>query len=129
MIRQPQREQANRLMVKTLDQVFIARAREGLGCSCFAAQALTELVKEVYFPWLSQPEAIQAGKLAMTVVSADEPGTNPWRDARWCRSSCPSTLAKKTISTAFHTAPMVWPPCVSGRLSAWPMRPSIKVGC
>jgi len=77
MIRQPEREQINRLMVKTLDQVFIARAREGLGCSLFEAQALTELVKEVYFPWLSQPDAIQAGQLAMTVVSADEPGHKP----------------------------------------------------
>ena len=77
MIRHPQREQANRLMVKTLDQVFIARAREGLSCSFLEAQALTELVKEVYFPWLSQPEAIQAGQLAMTFVSADEPGHKP----------------------------------------------------
>lgn len=51
MIRQPRREQANRLMVKTLDQVFIARARKGLRCSCLAAQALTELVKEVYVRW------------------------------------------------------------------------------
>lgn len=77
MIRQPEQEQLNRLTVKTLDQVFIARAQEGLGCSLFEAQALTELVKEVYFPWLSQPEAIQAGQLAMTAVSADEPGHKP----------------------------------------------------
>jgi hypothetical protein len=32
MIRQPEPEQINRLMVKTLDQVFIARAQEGEGC-------------------------------------------------------------------------------------------------
>jgi len=66
MIRQPEREQLNRLTVKTLDQVFIMRAKEGLGCSQFEAEALTNLVKEVCFPWLSQPEAIQAGQLAMT---------------------------------------------------------------
>ena len=77
MIRQPEREQLNRLNVKTLDQVFITRVKEGLGCSMFEAQALTELVKEVYFPWLSQPEAIQAGQLATTAVSADEPGHKP----------------------------------------------------
>lgn len=77
MIRQPEQEQLNRLTAKTLDQVFIARAQEGLGCSLFEAQALTELVKEVYFPWLSQPEAIKAGQLAMTAVSADEPGHKP----------------------------------------------------
>lgn len=74
MIRQPQQEQINRLSVKTLDQVFVARAQEGLRCSLFEAQALTELVREVYFPWLSQPEAVQAGQLAIIAVSADEPG-------------------------------------------------------
>ena len=77
MIRQPEREQLNRLTIKTLDQVFIMRGKEGLGCSQFEAEALTGLVKEVYFPWLSQPEAIQAGQLAMTAVSADEPGHKP----------------------------------------------------
>lgn len=77
MIRQPEREQLNRLTVKTLDQVFIMRVKEGLGCSHFEAEALTELVKEVYFPWLSRPEAIQAGQLALTAVSADEPGHKP----------------------------------------------------
>jgi len=45
MIRQPAREQLNRLTVKTLDQVFIMRAKEGLGCSQFEAEALTNLVK------------------------------------------------------------------------------------
>ena len=69
MIRQAEREQDNRLMVKTLNQVFVARAREGLGWFLFEAQPLTELVREVYFPWPSQPEAIQAGQLAMTTVS------------------------------------------------------------
>jgi hypothetical protein len=77
MIRQPEREQLNRLTTKTLDQVFAMRVKEGMGCSQFEAQALTDLVKEVYFPWLAQPEAIQAGQLAMTAVSADEPGHKP----------------------------------------------------
>jgi hypothetical protein len=77
MKRQPELEQMHRLSVKTLDQVFVARAQEGLGCSLFEAQALTELVRDVYFPWLTQPEAIQAGQLAMTAVSAEEPGHKP----------------------------------------------------
>ena len=77
MIRQPEREQLKRLTAKTLDQVFVMRAREGLSCSRFEAEALTELVKEVYFPWLAQPQAVQAGQLAMTVVSTDEPGHKP----------------------------------------------------
>ena len=77
MRRQPAGEQLHRLTVKTLDQVFTMRAKEGLGCSQFEAEALTGPVMEVYFPWLSQPEAIQAGQLAMTAVSADEPGHKP----------------------------------------------------
>jgi len=77
MIRNAEREQLNRLTVKTLDRIFLTRAKEGLGCSMFEAQALTDLVKEVYFPWLSQPEAIQVGQLVLTAVSADEPGTKP----------------------------------------------------
>ncbi len=77
MIRQPSVEQEQRLTVKTLDQVFVARVQAGLGCSLFEARALTELVKEVYFPWLAQPEAVHAGQLAITAVSADEPGHKP----------------------------------------------------
>jgi hypothetical protein len=77
MKRQPEREQLNRLTVKTLDQAFIIRVKEGLGCSQFEAEALTDLVKEVYFPWLSQPEAIQASLLPMTAVSAHAPGYQP----------------------------------------------------
>ncbi len=73
MVRKTAREQLDRLTVKTLDQVFIVRAQEGLNCSLFEAQALTDLIEEVYFPWLSRPEAIQAGQLALTAVSADEP--------------------------------------------------------
>lgn len=77
MIRQPKRSQTNRLTVKTLDQVFIARACQGLSCSLFEAQALSELVREVYFPWLSDPQSIQDGQLAIIAVSADEPGHKP----------------------------------------------------
>jgi hypothetical protein len=77
MIRQPELEQLNRLTAKTPDQVFIMRVKEGLGCSQFEAQALTNLVEEVYFPALTQPGGVQAGQLAMTAVSADEPGHKP----------------------------------------------------
>jgi hypothetical protein len=47
MIRNPAHEQRHRLTVKTLDQVFIMRVKEGLGCSQFEAAALTDLVKGV----------------------------------------------------------------------------------
>ena len=38
------------------------RAKEELGCSQFEAEALADLVKGIYFTWLSQPEAVQAGQ-------------------------------------------------------------------
>lgn len=77
MIRDFEREQLNRLAAKTLDQIFIMRMQEGLGCSMFEAEAVTDLVREVYFPWLASPQAVQAGQLALTVVSTDEPGHKP----------------------------------------------------
>ena len=71
MKRQPEHEQLNRLTAKSLDQVFNMRAKEGLGSPQFEAEALTGLIKDVYFPWLSRPEVIQAGQLAMIVSSTD----------------------------------------------------------
>ena len=56
MRRQPELEPMPRLSVKTLHQVFVARAQEGLEYPLFEAQALTELVRHVYFPWFTQPE-------------------------------------------------------------------------
>jgi len=47
MIRQPEREQLNRLTAKTLDQVFIMRVKEGLSCSQFEAEALTDRSAEL----------------------------------------------------------------------------------
>lgn len=82
MIRDSEREQLKRLAIKTLDQIFIVRLKEGLGCSMFEAEAVTDLVREVYFPWLANPEAIQAGQLALTAVSADEPGHKPLAQCR-----------------------------------------------
>jgi hypothetical protein len=77
MIRDTEREQLNRLAVKTLDQIFIMRLKEGIGCSMFEAEAVTDLVREVYFPWLANPAVVQAGQLALTAVSAEEPGHKP----------------------------------------------------
>ena len=77
MIRQPEAQRLQRLAIKTIDQVFIKRAQEGLSCSLFEAQALTDLVRDVYFPYLAQPEALQAGQLAIIAVSAREPGHKP----------------------------------------------------
>jgi len=53
MKRQRERAQPNCLTVRTLARVFIIQAKEGLGCSQFEAEALTDLVEEVHAPWLS----------------------------------------------------------------------------
>ena len=88
MERQPQLEQVQRLTVKTLDQEFVIRALESLGCSKFEAGVLTELIKNVCFPWLCQPESIQSGQLAMIAVSASRlmsQATSHSPGARWRR--------------------------------------------
>ena len=83
MIRQPEREQLNRLTAKTLDQMFIMRVKEGLSCSQFEAEALTDLVKEVYFPWLAQPAWLlpkEWGLFSAAIPTAQTPtGRSPRR--------------------------------------------------
>ena len=61
MIRQPGREQLNRLTVKTLNQASVMPAKEGLRCSQFKSAVLNELVKQIYSLRLCHPAAIQAG--------------------------------------------------------------------
>ena len=53
MKRQLESEEIRRLSLKTLGQVFVARTREGLGCSLFESQVLTELVKDTHSPCLA----------------------------------------------------------------------------
>jgi hypothetical protein len=106
MKRQPEHEQIQRLSVKTLDQVFVAQALEGLSCSLFEAQALTDLVKEVYFPWLSQPEAIQAGQLALIAVSAEEPGHKPLKKCKMVAVVLTLYAGEKITAIVWRMNPM-----------------------
>lgn len=72
------RGELNRLETKTLDARFVAEVREGLGCSAFEAEALLEVVREVYFPVLSQVGGpAPPGQMQLVVVSADEPAGKP----------------------------------------------------
>jgi hypothetical protein len=66
------------------------RVKEGPGCSHFQAEALTSPVKDVHFPWLSEPEAIQAGQSAVAAVPARWPGHKPLSNARWCTNRSPN---------------------------------------
>jgi len=53
MMRRPGREQLNRLTVKTLDQVFVMRAKEGLGCCRFSGSYSASQWSVVQLDWLA----------------------------------------------------------------------------
>jgi len=73
-IRNAKREELLRLRSKTVDAQFRQLVREGLGCSPFEAEAVLEVVKEVYSPFLNKVAAkAPPGKSTLIVVSADEP--------------------------------------------------------
>jgi len=72
--RNAKKEELSRLGSKTLDGRFLQIIQRGLNCSPFEAQAVLEVVKEVYYPFMD-PENPQAppGKITLIAVSADEP--------------------------------------------------------
>jgi len=73
-IRNKKREELQRLDSKTLDARFLTEIRNGLNCSPFEAEAVLDVVKEVYFPFIDE-ESVKAppGKVTLIAVSADEP--------------------------------------------------------
>jgi DNA-binding CsgD family transcriptional regulator len=77
-VRNRRREVLDRLDSKTLDARFTTEIQQGLNCSPFEAEAVLDVVKEVYFPFLAA-EAPQAppGKVTLIAVAADEPAGKP----------------------------------------------------
>ena len=77
-VRNQHREAIERLEAKTLDARFTTEIQQGLNCSPFEAEAVLDVVKEVYFPFLSS-ESPQAppGKITLIAVAADEPAGKP----------------------------------------------------
>jgi DNA-binding CsgD family transcriptional regulator len=52
--------------------------KQGLNCSPFEAEAVLDVVKEVYFPFLSAEAAEPSpGKISLVAVAADEPAGKP----------------------------------------------------
>lgn len=77
-IRNRQREVVERLSCKTLDARFLAEIGSGLNCSPFEAEAVLDVVREVYFPFLdSATNQAPPGKITLVAVAADEPGGKP----------------------------------------------------
>ena len=77
-VRNQHREAIERLESKTLDARFTTEIQQGLNCSPFEAEAVLDVVKEVYFPFLSS-ESPQAppGMITLIAVAADEPAGKP----------------------------------------------------
>jgi hypothetical protein len=77
-VRNKKREILSRLDSKTLDAKFLNEIRNGLNCSPFEAEAVLDVVKEVYFPFLDE-QSVKAppGKVTLIAVSADEPAGKP----------------------------------------------------
>jgi hypothetical protein len=73
-VRNKKREALRRLGSKTLDARFLNEIQNGLNCSPFESEAVLDVVREVYFPFLDE-QSVKAppGKVTLIAVSADEP--------------------------------------------------------
>jgi DNA-binding CsgD family transcriptional regulator len=91
-VRNRDREVIRRLDSKTLDARFTTEVEQGLNCSPFESEAVLDVVKEVFFPFLSA-EAPQAppGKITLIAVAADEPAGKPVADCK-----------KQTVCLSLH---------------------------
>src|SRR5215467_11066097 len=77
-VRNRNREVLERLDAKSLDASVTTEIQQGLNCSPFEAQAVLDVVKEVYFPFLAADSAEPApGKISLIAVAADEPAGKP----------------------------------------------------
>jgi len=77
-VRNKKKETLGRLNSKTLDARFINEIQTGLNCSPFESEAVLDVVKEVYFPFLDE-QSVKAppGKITLIAISADEPAGKP----------------------------------------------------
>ncbi|UCG58295.1 MAG: DUF1670 domain-containing protein [Phycisphaerales bacterium] len=77
-VRNKKKETLLRLDSKTLDARFLKEIQTGLNCSPFESEAVLDVVKEVYFPFLDE-QSVKAppGKITLIAVRADEPAGKP----------------------------------------------------
>jgi hypothetical protein len=92
-IRHVKRQELQRLEAKTLEAKFLGEIQSGLNCSPFEAEAVLQVVQEVYFPILAQvgTPPVQPGKLSLLGVDADEPAGKPL-----------AQCAKRVVSLTLH---------------------------
>ena len=79
------KETTDRLSAKTPDGQFLQEMQHGLGCSPFEAEAVLQVVKEVFLPFY-EPTSTKAppGKITLMAVDADEPAGKPVADCHKC---------------------------------------------
>ena len=82
-VRNKDKELLDRLGSKTLKQQFQTEICQGLSCSPFEANAVYDVVEEVFFPLLDehQPD-MPPGRISLVVVDADEPAGKPVAECR-----------------------------------------------
>jgi len=77
MIRNKTEERKRRLSTKTLDQAFRKEVEEGLNCSPNESEALLEIVKEIYMPYLRESQTIHPGQMVVMGIEIEEPPGKP----------------------------------------------------
>jgi hypothetical protein len=93
-IRNQSLEELRRLEQKTLESKFLTEIQQGLNCSPFESEAVLEVVKEVFFPFIDAREAgsmPRPGRIGLVVVDAEEPAGKPLKECR-----------KTTVSLTVH---------------------------
>jgi len=91
-VRNAKREELGRLKCKTLDAQFRTVIQEGLNCSPFEAEAVVDVVQEVYGPFLNGSDGGgPPGAIRLVVVDADEPAGKAVADCQ-----------KRTIRLTLH---------------------------
>ena len=82
-VRNAKREELGRLACKTLEAQFRTVIQEGLNCSPFEAEAVVDVVQEVYGPYLNGSDgALPPGAIRLVAVDADEPAGKAVADCR-----------------------------------------------
>jgi len=72
----------DRLFFKNLDQQFIKRIENGMGCAPFISEAILEVVHEIYFPLINSPDNLAHGKIRFNCVSQSEGSSTPISEAK-----------------------------------------------
>ncbi len=85
MKRNQEKERHDRLSFKTLDSQFKQEAIEGLNCSPLEAEALIDIVKEVYFPLLEEKsiDNIRPGQIVVQAIDVNEPAGKPIKECKF----------------------------------------------